>query len=139
MDYRGRAQAALRDAYGGSATFRYGQEEAILAVAEARGRVLLVQRTGWGKSIVYFVATRLLRDDGRGPTIIVSPLLALMRDQINAAARLGLRAVTINSSNRDDWEAITADVKRGAIDLLLVSPERFNNQDFRDDLLPFHI
>ena len=137
MDYRSRAQTALRDAYGDSATFRDGQEEAILAVAEARGRVLLVQRTGWGKSIVYFVATRLLRDDGRGPTIIVSPLLALMRDQINAASRLGLRAVTINSSNRDDWEAISADVKLGAIDLLLVSPERFNNQDFRDDLLPF--
>jgi ATP-dependent DNA helicase RecQ len=94
-----------------------------------------VQRTGWGKSAVYFVATRLLRDRGAGTTIIVSPLLALMRDQIEAASRLHLNAATINSSNKEDWELIERDLLSRKVDLLLVSPERFNNADFRDRLL----
>jgi ATP-dependent DNA helicase RecQ len=109
--------------------------EAIEAVVEQRSRLLVVQRTGWGKSAVYFVATRLLRDRGAGTTIIVSPLLALMRDQIEAASRLHLNAVTINSSNTEEWDRIEKDLLRGAVDLLLVSPERFNNADFRDRLL----
>jgi ATP-dependent DNA helicase RecQ len=101
-----------------------------------RRRVLLVQRTGWGKSAVYFIATRLLRDSGAGPTILVSPLLALMRNQIRMAERAGVRAFTINSENRDDWEEITSAIDRDAVDLLLVSPERFNNPAFRSDVLP---
>ena len=101
-----------------------------------RRRVLLVQRTGWGKSAVYFIATRLLRDAGAGPTILVSPLLALMRNQIRMAERAGVRAVTINSENRDDWEEITSAIERDEVDLLLVSPERFNNPAFRADVLP---
>ena len=114
VDYRSRAQVALRDAYGASANFRSGQDEAILAVAETRGRVLLVQRTGWGKSVVYFVATRLLRDDGRGPTIIVSPLLALMRDQMSAAQKWGLHAVTIDSTRLTAAEVVDEVWRLGA-------------------------
>ena len=86
------------------AEFRPGQLEAIRDVVADRARVLCVQRTGWGKSAVYFVATALLREAGAGPTLIVSPLLALMRNQIAAAQRLGLRAHTINSTNREEWD-----------------------------------
>jgi ATP-dependent DNA helicase RecQ len=121
---------------GPEATFRAGQREAIEAVVAERRRVLLVQRTGWGKSAVYFIATRLLRDAGAGPTILVSPLLALMRNQIRMAERAGVRAFTINSENRDDWEEITSAISRDEVDLLLVSPERFNNPAFRADVLP---
>ncbi len=126
----------LRLIAGPEATFRAGQREAIDAVVSERGRVLLVQRTGWGKSAVYFIATRLLRDDGAGPTILVSPLLALMRNQIHMAERAGVRAHTINSENRDDWDAVSDAVDRDDVDLLLISPERFNNPAFRDGILP---
>jgi ATP-dependent DNA helicase RecQ len=129
------ALAVLRRALGLSAEFRDGQLEAIEALVDQRSRLLVVQRTGWGKSAVYFVATRLLRDRGAGTTIIVSPLLALMRDQIQAAFRLHLHAVTINSSNTEEWERIEKELLAGAVDLLLVSPERFNNPEFREQLL----
>ena len=118
------------------AGFRTGQREAIEAVVAERRRVLLVQRTGWGKSAVYFIATRLLRDAGAEPTILVSPLLALMRNQIRMAERAGVVARTINSENRDDWEEITSAIERDEVDLLLVSPDRFNNPVFRADVLP---
>jgi ATP-dependent DNA helicase RecQ len=121
---------------GPEATFRVGQLEAIEAVVDQRRRVLLVQRTGWGKSAVYFIATRLLRDTGAGPTILVSPLLALMRNQIQMAERAGVRADTINSENRDEWETVREAIERDEIDLLLISPERFNNPAFRTDVLP---
>jgi ATP-dependent DNA helicase RecQ len=100
-----------------------------------RRQVLVVQRTGWGKSAVYFIATRLLREQGAGPTLLVSPLLALMRDQIGAAVRMGLRAETINSTNRDEWERIFGLITAGEVDLLLISPERLNNEDFRSRAL----
>jgi ATP-dependent DNA helicase RecQ len=134
-DFDGEALAVLRQALGPSATFRDGQLDAITSLVRDRCRLLVVQRTGWGKSAVYFVATRLLRDKGAGTTVIVSPLLALMRDQIQAASRLHLKAVTINSSNKEDWELVEKDLLGGTVDLLLVSPERFNNADFRDRLL----
>ena len=118
------------------ASFRDGQLEAITALVSERRRVLVVQRTGWGKSAVYFVATRLLRDAGAGPTILISPLLALMRNQIAAAERAGVVAATINSDNMDDWSAVEADVRAGRVDLLLISPERLNNVRFRRDVLP---
>ncbi|MHB1538330.1 MAG: RecQ family ATP-dependent DNA helicase [Solirubrobacteraceae bacterium] len=118
------------------ASLRPGQLEAIRDLAVDRARVLCVQRTGWGKSAVYFVATALLRQDGAGPTLIVSPLLALMRNQIAAAQRLGLRAHTINSTNRDDWDDVRRQLADDAIDLLLISPERLNNERFREDMLP---
>lgn len=99
-------------------------------------RALVVQRTGWGKSAVYFVATALLRRRGSGPTVIVSPLLALMRNQVDSAARAGIRARTINSANPEEWETIYGEVERGETDVLLVSPERLNSVDFRDQVLP---
>src|SRR5437763_15769217 len=86
-----------------SACFREGQEEAIRHVVERRGRLLVVQKTGWGKSFVYFIATKLLRESGAGPALLISPLLALMRNQIDAAKRMDTRALTINSDNKDDW------------------------------------
>ncbi|MDQ3629943.1 MAG: RecQ family ATP-dependent DNA helicase [Actinomycetota bacterium] len=119
-----------------SAEFRPGQVEAITDLVEHRARVLCVQRTGWGKSAVYFVATALLRDRGAGPTLIVSPLLALMRNQIAAASALGLRAATVNSTNRDDWAAIRERLAGDELDLLLISPERLNNPQFRTEMLP---
>jgi ATP-dependent DNA helicase RecQ len=118
------------------ARFRPDQLEAIRDVVVDRARVLCVQRTGWGKSAVYFVATALLREAGAGPTLIVSPLLALMRNQIDAAERLGLRAHTINSTNRDEWDDVRDRLAAGTIDLLLISPERLNNPRFRDEMLP---
>ena len=118
------------------ADFRPGQLEAIRDVVADRARVLCVQRTGWGKSAVYFVATALLREAGAGPTLIVSPLLALMRNQIAAAQRLGLSAHTINSTNREEWDAIRDRLAENSIDLLLISPERLNNPRFRDEMLP---
>jgi ATP-dependent DNA helicase RecQ len=116
--------------------FRPGQLEAIRDVVTERARVLCVQRTGWGKSAVYFVATALLREAGAGPTLIVSPLLALMRNQIAAARRLGLQAHTINSTNRDEWDEVRDRIAADAIDLLLISPERLNNPQFRERMLP---
>ncbi len=119
-----------------SSEFRAGQLETILRLAADRERVLLVQRTGWGKSAVYFIATRMLRDRGSGPTLLVSPLLALMRNQIEAAARLGVRAETINSSNTSEWSDVKERIEVDQVDVLLISPERLANQGFRDEVLP---
>jgi ATP-dependent DNA helicase RecQ len=118
------------------ATFRDGQLEAVDALVASRRRVLVVQRTGWGKSAVYFVATALRRAEGAGPTVIVSPLLALMRDQVAAAQRAGVRAVTMNSANAEEWGAVSAALAADEVDVLLVSPERLNNPRFRDEQLP---
>jgi len=115
---------------------RPGQLEAVAALIEQRQRVLVVQATGWGKSLVYWAATRALRANGAGPTIVISPLLALMRDQIQAAADVGLTAVTVNSSNQDDWDAIFAQLRADEVDVLLVSPERLANPKFADQALP---
>jgi len=112
------------------------QWTAIEALVADRRRALVVQRTGWGKSAVYFVATALLRAGGAGPTVIVSPLLALMRNQVAAAERAGIRAVTINSTNPEAWRTTYAAIGRGEVDVLLVSPERLNNPEFRDHVLP---
>ena len=134
---RAEAEAALRELVGrDDARLRDDQWTAIEALAAFRRRALVVQRTGWGKSAVYFVATRLLRARGAGPTVIVSPLLALMRDQISAAARAGIRAVTINSANMTEWDEVHASIARGEVDVLLCSPERLNNPAFRDEVLP---
>jgi ATP-dependent DNA helicase RecQ len=114
-----------------TATFRQDQWEAIDGLVERNARLLVVQRTGWGKSVVYFMATRLLRDRGAGPTILISPLLALMRNQIVAAERLDIRAATINSNNPDEWDTIRDALTRNEIDILLISPERLGNDDFR--------
>src|SRR5688500_4585952 len=130
------ALAHLKRLAGPDAEFRDGQLEAIDYLVAQRRRVLCVQRTGWGKSAVYFVATALLREQGSGPTLLVSPLLALMRNQVLAAEALGLRARTINSANRDDWAPIEAELARDEVDLLMISPERLNNPGFRREVLP---
>lgn len=118
-----------------AAVFRDGQDKAIRHVVEGRGRLLVVQRTGWGKSSVYFIAAKLLREQGVGPTLLVSPLLALMRNQIEAAKRMGVRAATINSDNRDTWGSVEAELARNEIDVLLISPERFGNERFMTEVL----
>ncbi|WP_156760551.1 RecQ family ATP-dependent DNA helicase [Microbacterium karelineae] len=118
------------------AAFHDGQFEAIEALVGERSRALVVQRTGWGKSAVYFVATALRRAQGAGPTILVSPLIALMRDQIQAAERAGVRAVAINSTNAHEWGEVRARLDADEVDVLLVSPERLNNPAFRDEQLP---
>src|SRR5437588_9016920 len=133
---RDEAETCLRALAGEHARLREDQWTAIRALVAERRRALVVQRTGWGKSAVYFVATALLRARGGGPTLIVSPLLALMRNQVDAAARAGIAARTINSANLDEWDQVAEEVRAGAVDVLLVSPERLNNPGFRDDVLP---
>src|SRR3954449_4301003 len=133
------ALALLRELAGPDAAFREHQLEAIGDLVEERRRALCVQRTGWGKSAVYFIATALLRRAGAGPTVLISPLLALMRNQIAAAERLGIRAVTVNSTNRDDWDAVARQLEADEVDLLLISPERLNNPQFRERMLPVFI
>ncbi|MFB7951585.1 RecQ family ATP-dependent DNA helicase [Streptomyces sp. NPDC056045] len=138
-DLRASADSVLARLVGdptGTARLREDQWLAIEALVADKRRALVVQRTGWGKSAVYFVATSLIRAQGGGPTVIVSPLLALMRNQVAAAARAGISARTINSSNTEEWETVQAEVAAGEVDVLLVSPERLNNPDFRDQVLP---
>lgn len=129
------ATALLREAYGEGAEFRAGQLEAIVDAATGK-RVLVVQKTGWGKSLVYFMATKILRAQGAGPTLIISPLLALMENQIESAGRLGLNVATINSGNRDDWEEIFSQL--GTYDALIISPERLSNEGFMKRLAGVH-
>ena len=124
-------QRALDDP---GADFREGQWECIEALLN-RGRMLVVQRTGWGKSMVYFLSTRMLRDQGVGTTLLISPLLALMRNQILAAERIGIRAATINSSNLEEWEEVQGRLLDNEVDILLISPERLANDDFRENIL----
>ena len=135
-DLRDEAEERLRQLAGPGAVLRPDQWEAIEALVVGRRRALVVQRTGWGKSAVYFVATALLRGQGSGPTVIVSPLLALMRNQIAAAEGAGIRAVTVNSSNVEQWEDVYRRVDAGEVDVLLLSPERLNNPEFRDTVMP---
>lgn len=132
---KARAEELLRQALGDpAASFRSGQWECIEALLNQR-RMLVVQRTGWGKSMVYFLATRLLRDQGAGATLLISPLLALMRNQIEAAERIGVRAATIHSANTEEWETVQALLLAGEVDILLISPERLANDEFREDVL----
>lgn len=137
MTYNPRRALELLRIGSGSRTaeFREDQEEAIRYVVEGRGRLLVVQKTGWGKSFVYFIATKLLREAGGGPALLISPLLALMRNQIAAAERMGVHAFTINSDNQEDWGAIEAALQRNEADILLISPERLANDRFRTQVL----
>jgi ATP-dependent DNA helicase RecQ len=133
---REQAQGILEQLAGPTAVLRDDQWTAIEALVVQRRQALVVQRTGWGKSAVYFIAAKLLRSTGHGATVIVSPLLALMRNQVAAAERAGVRAATINSGNVTEWDEIHQRVNSGDLDVLLVSPERLNNPDFRDNVLP---
>ena len=135
MDKHGAESLLRRMLNSDIASFREGQWEAIDALVNQRRKLLVVQRTGWGKSAVYFISTRIFRDRGLGPTIIVSPLLALMRNQVAAAERLGIRAETLNSTNRNDWQAITRKLLANELDCLLISPERLANEEFIQTVL----
>ena len=136
VELKNRARSLLQIALNNTqADFRDGQWEAIASLIEKRSKLLVVQRTGWGKSLVYFLASRLLRDRGAGPTLLISPLLALMRNQIAAAYRIGIKAATINSSNTDEWQRVETDLLAGQIDVLLISPERLANEKFTQDIL----
>ncbi|MGY5882938.1 RecQ family ATP-dependent DNA helicase [Modestobacter lacusdianchii] len=136
-DLADEALGVLRELTGrADAVFREGQDAAVAALVERHQRALVVQRTGWGKSAVYFVSTALLRRRGAGPTLLVSPLLALMRDQVAAAARAGIKAVEISSSNVTEWDDVNARLAADDVDVLLVSPERLTNPRFRDEQLP---
>ncbi|MGL4208759.1 MAG: DEAD/DEAH box helicase, partial [Candidatus Adiutrix sp.] len=129
------AQNYLRVALSDSqATFRAGQWESIESLLHGN-RVLVLQRTGWGKSMVYFIATKLLRDQGTGPTLLISPLLSLMRNQLEAARRIGIKAHTINSTNNQQWSQIHRELVENRVDILLISPERLANDDFRQNIL----
>src|ERR1700749_3168483 len=136
QELRTAAEHHLRALAGEHARLREDQWTAIRALVAERRRALVVQGTGWGKSAVYFIATALLRARGAGPTVIVSPLLALMRNQVEAAKGAGIQARTINSANTAEWDALYAEVTAGHADVLLVSPERLNNPSFRDQVLP---
>src|SRR5512140_3479095 len=114
-----------------TAVFRDGQEAAIRHIVDGQGRLLVVQKTGWGKSFVYFIAAKLLREQGMGPAILISPLLALMRNQIAAATRMGVRARTINSENQEEWHEVETLLAGDEVDILLISPERLANEHFR--------
>jgi ATP-dependent DNA helicase RecQ len=129
------AEALLRQMLGTDKSFREGQWEAIRAAALLKQRLLVVQRTGWGKSIVYFIATKILRETGSGPALLISPLLALMRNQIQAARNIGLRPFTIHSQNPKEWSEAQDALKRNECDILLISPERLANPDFRRAVL----
>ena len=133
---RNRALAHLRNGVGSpDAQFRTGQLEAVERVVSGAGRLLVVQRTGWGKSFVYFIATKMLRESGMGPALLISPLIALMRNQIAAAERMGVRAATIHSDNQDDWLKIEEGAQRDEVDILLISPERLANERFIHEVL----
>jgi ATP-dependent DNA helicase RecQ len=129
------AFSLLRTMLGPSAAFRDGQWSAIRTMFQERGRLLVVQKTGWGKSIVYFIATRMLRDAGAGPTLLISPLLSLMRNQLDMAQRLGIRALSINSTNAEKWDAVEDALRDDECDLLMVSPERLANERFQSATL----
>jgi ATP-dependent DNA helicase RecQ len=130
------AQRLLEQSIGTDAEFRPQQWAAIDGLVNEQARLLLVQRTGWGKSTVYFIATKLLREQGAGPTLIISPLLALMHNQIqDAEQQLGLNAWTINSNNTDEWDEAKESVIDGSCDILLISPERLANQEFQEEVL----
>ena len=137
MDYdANRALELLRIGSGISdAAFREGQEDAIRHVVEGRGNLLVVQKTGWGKSFVYFIATKMLRENGAGPALLISPLIGLMRNQTAAARRMGVRAETIHSDNQSEWDAITRQFTNNNLDVLLISPERLANDDFNNKVL----
>jgi ATP-dependent DNA helicase RecQ len=121
---------------GNDKDFRPGQWEAIEAIAIKKQRALIVQRTGWGKSLVYFLATKLLREQGKGPTLLISPLLSLMRNQIQMAEKIGIRAYSINSTNKNEWTKVKIALAKNACDIILISPERLNNNFFLKEILP---
>src|SRR2546421_8083942 len=130
------AQQLLKQMLGPNAEFRSGQWDAINLAANQRKRVLVVQRTGWGKSVVYFMAAKILRDTGGGVVLLISPLLSLMRNQLLAAQNLGIRAMTLNSQNLNEWSEVEQGLSENQIDVLMISPERLASSDLSERILP---
>lgn len=128
------ALQCLKLMFGDSAEFRSGQWESIESIMQYK-KVLVVQQTGWGKSIIYFIATKLLRSKGKGPSILISPLLSLVRNQIVNASKLGLTALSINSQNVDEWDTVKEKLRDDSCDILLISPEQLANQGRISELL----
>ncbi len=128
------ANEYLKEFYGEDATFRNGQLEAIIAVLQGK-RALVVQKTGWGKSLIYFLSTKILRKEGKGFTLVISPLLALMNNQIESAYKFGLNTRTINSNNKDEWEEIYQELRENKVDVLFIAPEKLDNEDFKKNVL----
>ncbi|HHV03744.1 MAG TPA: DEAD/DEAH box helicase [Bacteroidales bacterium] len=124
----------LRQMFGTQATFREGQWEAIEFVLQNK-KALIVQQTGWGKSIVYFIATKILRDTAKGPTILISPLLSLVRNQIDSASSIGIVAESLNSQNVDEWDSVKNKLTTDTCDILLISPEQLANRDRFNELM----
>ena len=134
---RQRAVEILREGIGRpDGEFHEHQWEAIEGLVSERKRLLVVQKTGWGKSAVYFISTRLLRERGAGPTIIISPLLALMRNQVAAAAAFGVRLGSINSSqSKEENEQAEKELLSSELDAVIISPERLANSRFVEEVL----
>ena len=130
------ANNLIKQMLGDDTEFRPGQYEAIESVINQGGKQLIVQKTGWGKSIIYFILTKIFRDTGKGPTLLISPLLSLMRNQIYNATKIGIHAESINSTNYKDWDKVINQIANNAVDILLVSPERLSNQKFLQEVLP---
>lgn len=134
VDLERLAQQHLESVYGKGAIFKEGQLKAVLTVLQGN-RVLVVQKTGWGKSLIYLLSTRILRDSGSGLTIVISPLLALMNNQLESAEKFKLTARTINTNNKDDWEVIADEILANKVDILFISPERLANENFNIEIL----
>jgi ATP-dependent DNA helicase RecQ len=128
------ATECLKEFYGEDATFRDGQLEAIIAVLQGK-RALVVQKTGWGKSLIYFLSTKILRKEGKGFALVISPLLALMNNQIESANKFGLNTRTINSNNKDEWEEIYQELRENKVDVLFIAPEKLDNEEFKKNVL----
>lgn len=117
----------LRRIYGYS-SFR-GQQASVIDHVIAGGDAVVLFPTGAGKSLCFQIPA-LCRD---GVGIIVSPLIALMRDQVEALKQVGIRAAAVNSSlSREAFGEVRKDLAKGAVDLLYVTPERIMTQGFRD-------
>ena len=129
-------RSLLREVYGENAKFRDGQEEAILSVLNGK-KTLVVQRTGWGKSLVYFLSIKKLRSMGKGPAIIISPLLALMNNQVDSTKKYGINVKAINATNQKDWKSIYVQMSLNKLDALIISPERLGNEEFMERLNGF--
>lgn len=126
----------IKQMFGQQATFREGQWEAINLTLQNR-KALIVQQTGWGKSMVYFIATKMLRSKGKGPTVLISPLLSLMRNQIESASNLDIVAESINSQNVEEWQSVKNKLKNDACDILLISPEQLANRERINELMSY--
>lgn len=129
-----KAYEILKCLYGPTAEFRDGQYEAIEATLTNK-RSLVVQRTGWGKSLVYFICTKILRERKAGVTLVISPLLALMDNQIEAAQKVNLKCDVLNSTVKERKSEIIQNLVDGTLDLVLITPETLFTADIKNKIV----